>query len=82
VLSDYPDYDRLDEVLWRLSECLVFSARKAEALPQLDRLLAEYPQSGYASDARQLVDRLAKENQELNLAPAAPPSQGQPPPRT
>jgi len=80
VLSDFPDYERLDEVLWRLSECLVFSARKAEALPQLDRLLAEYPQSGFASEARQLVDQLAKERQELNLPPAAPPSQAQGPP--
>jgi outer membrane protein assembly factor BamD len=61
LLADYPDYDRLDEVLLRLSQCLVFMARKAEALPQLGRLLAEYPQSGFATEARDLMQQLEKE---------------------
>jgi outer membrane protein assembly factor BamD (BamD/ComL family) len=36
-------------------------ARKAEALPQLGRLLAEYPQSGYAGEAQDLIQELEKE---------------------
>ena len=31
LITDYPDYERLDEVLYRLSQCLIISARKAEA---------------------------------------------------
>jgi outer membrane protein assembly factor BamD len=80
VLLDYPDYERLDEVLWRQSECLTFMARKAEALPQLDRLLAEYPQSPYASDARQLMDELQKEMQGVPPPPAAATRQDPQPP--
>jgi outer membrane protein assembly factor BamD len=61
LLEGYPDYERLDEVLFRLAQCLVFMARKAEALPQLGRLLAEYPQSGYAGEAQDLIQELEKE---------------------
>jgi outer membrane protein assembly factor BamD len=71
VVSEYPDYERLDEVLLRLSQCLVYMARKAEALPQLARLLSEYPQSGYAGQARELMDELGKEG--LTPPPGTPP---------
>jgi outer membrane protein assembly factor BamD len=54
VLADYPDYDRLDEVLFRLSECLDAAGRRAEALPLLDRMLGEYPESPHAAGARKL----------------------------
>ena len=65
VLKDYPDYARTDEVLFRLAECLTLSGRGAEALPHLDRLLKEHPQSEYAEEARQLMQTAAK-------APPAP----------
>ena len=39
VLKDYPDYRALDEVLFRLAECLQASGRSAEALPHLGRIL-------------------------------------------
>ncbi len=68
ILSDYPDYAGLDEVLYRLSECLVFVARKAEALPHLSRLASEYPGSKFAAPARTLMEELAREGV------AAPPS--------
>ena len=51
ILTDYPDYAGMDEVLYRLSECLTAAARKAEALPHLNRLLAEYPNSKFAPEA-------------------------------
>ena len=76
VLSDYPDYERLDEVLFQFSQCLVFMARKAEAGPQLDRLLSEYPQSPRAKDAKALLDGLAREG----VAPPTPLPPTPPPP--
>jgi outer membrane protein assembly factor BamD len=54
ILNDYPDYDRIDEVLYRYAECLAASGRYAEALPQLARLEKEYPQSHYAAQAPKL----------------------------
>jgi outer membrane protein assembly factor BamD len=69
ILADYPDYERLDEVLFRLSQCLEAAGRKAEALPLLDRLLGEYPQSAYSGEARKLKDELL---QKLPAAPSLP----------
>jgi outer membrane protein assembly factor BamD len=71
ILSDYPDYERLDEVLYRLSECLDAAGRKAEALPLLDRLLGEYPQSEYADDARKLKDELVQRTSNPTEQPAS-----------
>ena len=59
ILSEYPDYKRLDDVLLRLAECLDQSGRPAEAQPHLARLLAEYPDSKHADEARQLMAALA-----------------------
>jgi outer membrane assembly lipoprotein YfiO len=38
ILTDYPDYEKLDEVLFRISQCLSFAGRYAEARPYLQRL--------------------------------------------
>ncbi|MBI3931892.1 MAG: outer membrane protein assembly factor BamD [Acidobacteria bacterium] len=65
ILSDYPDYSRLDEVLYRLAQCLAAAGREAEARPHLGRLVEGYPQSEWADEARELMDRLSQ-------APAAP----------
>jgi outer membrane protein assembly factor BamD len=54
IVNDYPDYDRLDEVLFRLSQCLAAAGRYAEALPLLARLEKEYPASQFVADARKL----------------------------
>jgi outer membrane protein assembly factor BamD len=55
ILKEYPDYRALDEVLFRLAECLRNSGRGAEALPHLGRLLEEYPKSSWAEPAKQLM---------------------------
>lgn len=60
VLKDFPDYKHTDEVLFRLGQALMFSGRRAEALPHLDRLLREYPDSEYAADAKVLMDQPEK----------------------
>jgi outer membrane protein assembly factor BamD len=81
IINDYPDYERIDEVLFRLSECLAASGRKAEALPHLARLLAEYPTSPFANGARRLTDALAlKAGPDAPLpVPLAPPAPAPPP---
>jgi outer membrane protein assembly factor BamD len=78
ILNDYPDYDRIDEVLYRYAECLAASGRYAEALPQLARLEKEYPKSQYAAQAAKL-----RASFPATSTPAAPPAatpKAQPPP--
>jgi outer membrane protein assembly factor BamD len=57
VLKRYPEYARTDEVLFRLSECLVAWGKRDEAVPYLTRLLADYPQSPFAASARRLLQK-------------------------
>ena len=68
ILTNYPDYKRLDDVLLRLAECLDLSGRPAEAQPHLARLLAEYPESEHVTRARELMASLATRT----VAPAPP----------
>jgi outer membrane protein assembly factor BamD len=68
ILSEYPDYRRLDDVLLRLAECLDLSGRPAEAQPHLARLIAEYPESEHLERARELMAALATRA----VPPAAP----------
>jgi outer membrane protein assembly factor BamD len=68
ILSEYPDYKRLDDVLFRLAEALDQGGRPAEAQPHLARLLAEYPDSEHAAEARLLMAALATRT----VAPPAP----------
>jgi outer membrane protein assembly factor BamD len=75
ILAEFPDYEELDEVLFRLGECLVNMARYAEALPHLQRLIDSYPGSARLEGAQALME-LAKQFQEAPPAalPAAPPT--------
>ncbi len=43
IVSDYPDFERFDEVLFRLAECLGNAGRYAEARPHLARLAERVP---------------------------------------
>jgi len=70
ILREYPDYDQLDEVLYRLGEVYAAVALYAEARPQLGRLLEEFPDSKYADDARKLMAEMP----EVVPAPTAPPA--------
>jgi outer membrane protein assembly factor BamD len=61
ILKDDPDYSGKDEVYFYLAECLARTdkqAGKAEAIPLLERLLAEFSQSEHAEDARKRLDEL------------------------
>jgi outer membrane protein assembly factor BamD len=75
ILSDYPDFEKLDEVLYRLSECLGNAGRYAEARPHLARLQAEFPESPFAEMAKKLEATFPPPGVPAapTLAPEAPP---------
>jgi len=54
IVQDYPDFERFDEVLYRLAECLANAGRYAEARPYLGRLRSEFPNSSFFKDADKL----------------------------
>jgi outer membrane protein assembly factor BamD len=60
MLTDYPDFERLDEVLYRLGQCLVDMGRAVEALPHLQRLIDSYPKSVLVDAAKALAARAAQ----------------------
>jgi outer membrane protein assembly factor BamD len=80
ILRDYPDYPKLDEVLFRLGQCLDLSNRCAEALPLLAQLLEEYPQSRFSQDGRTLYQEVSVKC--ANPAPSASPAPSPSPPVT
>jgi outer membrane protein assembly factor BamD len=52
ILNEYPDYTGIDDVLFRLSQCLCQTGRGAEAQPHLAKLQEEYPNSPIAAAAK------------------------------
>ena len=80
ILKDYPDYRELDEVLFRLAECLQSTGRGPEALPHLARLLEEYPKSSFLSPARELMAAAAAAPPPPSPAPSPAPAAPSPAP--
>ena len=75
IVSEYPDFEKFDEVLFRLAQCLSFAGRYAEARPQIGRLQAEFPQSAFIEEAKKLEASFPPAG-----SPAAPaPAPGGPP---
>jgi outer membrane protein assembly factor BamD len=70
ILTDYPDYERVDEVLFRLAQCLSFAGRYAEARPQIARLRTDFPDSAFVAPANAL---------EASFPPSATPAPEPPP---
>jgi outer membrane protein assembly factor BamD len=68
VLSEYPDYDHMDEVLYHLGFSLSQQGRNAEALPILAKLTKNYPDSPLTKKGVVLLEHAQKGT------PAAPPS--------
>ncbi len=88
VLREYPDYENLDEVIFRLGESFAASARFAEALPMLSRLKEEYPDSRWVSKADEILAEMpamsAAAPEPTEQAGPSPPPPGQadgPPPQ-
>jgi len=76
IVADYPDFERIDEVLYRLSECLGNAGRYAEARPHLARLQAEFPDSPFVELAKKLEATFPPPG----VAPAEAQPAGPPPP--
>jgi outer membrane assembly lipoprotein YfiO len=55
VLEQYPDYEQIDEVMFRLGEALAAAARFNEARPVLSRLKTEHPDSKWAAKADEIL---------------------------
>jgi TolA-binding protein len=60
VLSDYPDGNFLDVILFNYGRCLYRMERKAEARKRFDQLIDEFPQSQLAPEAKRIAQALAK----------------------
>jgi outer membrane protein assembly factor BamD len=58
LLKEDPEYTRRDAVYYYLAQSLLKMNRAAEALPYLDRLIAEFEQSEYLEDAKKLASTL------------------------
>ena len=60
VLSDYPDGNFLDVILFNYGRCLYRMERKGEARKRFDQLIDEFPQSQLAPEAKRIAQALAK----------------------
>ena len=79
LLESYPDYSRLDQTLFRLSQSLENLGRIEEASVYYSRVVSEYPFSQFAGNAEQRlillekpvppVDSVAAAKNEANLRP-------------
>jgi outer membrane protein assembly factor BamD len=79
ILADFPDFERTDEVLYRLGESLGNAGRYAEARPHLARLEAEFPDSPFAAQARKL-EATFPASATPAVTPADAPKPAEPPP--
>jgi len=59
VLSSYPDAKFMDVILFNYGRCLYRMGRKTEARQRFDQLIAEFPDSAMAADAKKISEALA-----------------------
>lgn len=60
VLSDHPDANFLDVILFNYGRCLYKLQRKPEARKKFEQLINDYPESEIASEANKIVEALKK----------------------
>lgn len=51
ILTQYPDYNRLDQVIFRLGKGLIEAGKDAQAVSYLQRLIKNYPNSKFIPNA-------------------------------
>jgi outer membrane protein assembly factor BamD len=79
ILKEYPDFEDLDLVLLHMAECLHSEGRTAEALPRLNQLIEDFPDSDQVSGARALMEEWSHEPPppaRATSVPAASPAPG------
>jgi len=60
VLASYPDAKFMDVILFNYGRCLYRMGRKAEARQRFDRLIADFPESPMAAQAKKISEALAQ----------------------
>jgi tetratricopeptide (TPR) repeat protein len=60
VLSDHPDANFLDVILFNYGRCLYKLDRKPEARRRFEQLIADFPESEIATEANKIVEALKK----------------------
>ena len=60
VLANHPDAKFLDVILFNYGRCLYRMNRREQARQRFDQLIADYPESALAPDAKKISDALAK----------------------
>jgi TolA-binding protein len=60
VLANHPDAKFLDVILFNYGRCLYRMDRKTQAVAKFEQLLAEFPDSPLAADAKKIVDAMRK----------------------
>ncbi|MDA0765562.1 MAG: tetratricopeptide repeat protein [Verrucomicrobia bacterium] len=60
VLTDHPDANFLDVILFNYGRCLYKLNRKPEARRRFEQLINDYPESEIASEANKIVEALKK----------------------
>ena len=60
VLSEYPDANFLDVILFNYGRCLFRLERRPEARRMFDQLINEFPESSVAGEAKRISDALVK----------------------
>jgi outer membrane protein assembly factor BamD len=58
ILTSYPSYSRMDEVYFYLADSYLRSGKIQESVPYFTKLVTDYPQSKYAKQARELLDKI------------------------
>lgn len=68
ILTKYPSYNRLDEVIYRLGRGLIEAGQGAQAVNYLQRLVKNFPQSKYIPEAHLALGEFFFEKEVLGLA--------------
>jgi TolA-binding protein len=68
ILTQYPDYARLDEVIYRLGSGLIEAGKDGLATSYLQRLVNNYPNSIYLPDANLALAELFFKQENLMIA--------------
>ena len=60
VLASHPDAKFLDVILFNYGRCLYRMDRRREARVRFDQLIADYPESKLATDAKKISEALSQ----------------------
>jgi len=58
ILENYPNYTRRDQVYFYVGEMLMRANQAADALQWYEKIIDEFPDGRYASDARKRIDEI------------------------